>query len=192
MKHILRFVLFFVVSFPAWSVCNENIPGAFVNRFIDNNNGTVTDRMTGLIWMRCDLGSSWNNTSRSCVDVDSEEDMHLTWLQALNGVTAVNSNAALYSEALVANDWRLPNIKEIASLVDFHCSPFKLDKNIFPNSDTVYWSSTPYHSKVSFKLDGVNNLYYDAAYVASFINEEDVSAKAIVSQNRVRLVRGPQ
>ncbi|MCY3413928.1 MAG: DUF1566 domain-containing protein [Candidatus Heimdallarchaeota archaeon] len=67
------------------------------NNFIDNNDGTISDLATGLMWMK----------------TDSEEGFN--WKEALE--FAENLNAAGY------DDWRLPNIKELQSIVEYSRSP---------------------------------------------------------------------
>ncbi|MBF0527283.1 MAG: S8 family serine peptidase, partial [Deltaproteobacteria bacterium] len=71
-------------------------------RFTDNNNGTVTDNLTGLIWLK----------NANCFGLH-------TWTQALadaNGLA--NGNCGL-SDGSHIGDWRLPNINELKSLVDY-------------------------------------------------------------------------
>ena len=67
------------------------------NDFTDNGDGTVTDKATGLMWMKRDRGKAMN------------------WQEALR--YAENINYAGY------NDWRVPNAKELHSLVDYSRSP---------------------------------------------------------------------
>ncbi len=67
------------------------------NNFADNGNGTITDAATGLMWMQN----------------DSEKGM--TWEEALK--YAENQKFAGY------NDWRLPNIKELQSIIDYSRAP---------------------------------------------------------------------
>lgn len=67
------------------------------NRFRDNGDGTVTDHATGLIWTQQDSGRG------------------MTWEQAL-----------AYAESLTRgdfSDWRLPNAKELQSIVEYTRSP---------------------------------------------------------------------
>jgi hypothetical protein len=68
--------------------------------FIDNGNGTITDSATGLMWTQDDSANGLN------------------WEEALAWV--VQMNAANY---LGNNDWRLPNAKELQSIVDYTRSP---------------------------------------------------------------------
>lgn len=67
------------------------------NDFVDNGDGTVTDRATGLMWMQADSGQG------------------MDWEDALD--YAEDMNLAGYS------DWRLPNAKELQSIVDYTRSP---------------------------------------------------------------------
>jgi len=67
------------------------------NQFVNNGNGTVTDNSTGLMWMQNDNGTG------------------LTWGNALS--YAENFSYAGFS------DWRLPDTKELQSIVDYTRSP---------------------------------------------------------------------
>ena len=74
-------------------------------RFTDNGDGTVTDYLTGLIWLKdadCFGGMPWQN--------------------ALNTVGDFNSDSSSYTcqdYTATYSDWRLPTIKELLSLVDY-------------------------------------------------------------------------
>jgi hypothetical protein len=70
------------------------------NGFIDNGAGAITDEATGLMWSRDDSGSN------------------LDWEEALAWVK--EKNAENY---LGCSDWRLPNAKELQSIVDYTRSP---------------------------------------------------------------------
>ena len=70
------------------------------NDFTDNSDGTITDKATGLMWSQDDSGTALN------------------WEEALAWAQTKNSENYLgYS------DWRLPNVKELQSIVDYTCSP---------------------------------------------------------------------
>jgi hypothetical protein len=68
-----------------------------VNNFADNGDGTITDLATGLMWMQDDSGSG------------------MFWEDAL--AYAENLTHAGY------DDWRLPNAKELQSILDYARSP---------------------------------------------------------------------
>jgi len=68
-----------------------------INNFTDNSNGTITDRATGLTWMQNDSGNGLN------------------WEGALNYCAGLNYAGI--------SDWRLPNAKELHSIVDYTRAP---------------------------------------------------------------------
>ncbi|MBU0490286.1 MAG: DUF1566 domain-containing protein [Chloroflexi bacterium] len=75
-------------------------PAYGVNDFVANGDGTVTDNATGLMWAQDDSGDGMN------------------WEEALAWVAQKNAENYLgYS------DWRLPNAKEMQSLVDYSRAP---------------------------------------------------------------------
>ncbi len=99
-------------------------------QFTDNKDGTVTDIKTGLIWKRCSEGQQWNGTS--CNNTPSS----YTWKNAL--LQAEKSRFADQS------DWRLPNIKELYSIVETRCYDPAINLAVFPNTlSSVVWSSSP-------------------------------------------------
>lgn len=77
-------------------------------RYFDNQDGTVTDTQTGLMWMRCSLGQSWSKTWSSDYACRGEAGLY-----QLGMAVQPNANFAGY------DDWRLPSVDELYSLV--HC-----------------------------------------------------------------------
>lgn len=116
------------------------------NDFRDNGDGTVVDRATGLTWMKADSGKGLN------------------WEQALKFCEAL--------ELAGKDDWRLPDAKELQSIVDYTRAPNATDSAaIDPVFDITrvkveegydnwpfFWSSTTH-------LDGPNQGYF-GVYVA--------------------------
>ncbi len=88
------------------------------NDFQDNGDGTITDRATGLMWMKYDSG---HLKAGSCGDG------RMTWREALEW--AANLTYAGYS------DWRLPTAKELQSIVDYTRNP---DSTNSPAIDPVF------------------------------------------------------
>jgi hypothetical protein len=75
-------------------------------RFTENGNGTVTDNLTGLIWLKnadCFPGSGNG----------------LTWEGSLQAANSLATPSCGLSDGSVAGDWRLPNRNELQSLLDF-------------------------------------------------------------------------
>jgi len=92
------------------------------HRFHDNQDGTVTDRQTGLQWSRCSLGQRWKN------GVCQGEARALSW--------AIVARVA-------KEGWRLPGLGELSSLVELRCSGPAINTKIFPaTAAAVYWTAT--------------------------------------------------
>ena len=119
------------------------------NAFVDNGDGTITDKATGLTWAAADSGKG------------------MTWQAAL--AWAVSRNAAGY---LGHKDWRLPSAKELQSIVDYSRSPdTSASASIEPKFSATeitneagqadypfYWTSTTHESS--------NGMAGAAVYVA--------------------------
>jgi hypothetical protein len=135
----------------------ETTPNA---RFNNNGDGTITDADTGLMWMQCAAGKTGVNdcTLNSVYAVDPQTQLPtdegkrlLTWQGALNYAEAVNTQ---YLADPTINpggyaDWRLPNMKELESLVE-RCSTNPSINTFHFTANTLktdnggkYWSSTP-------------------------------------------------
>ena len=92
------------------------------DRFVDNKNGTVTDRCTGLMWMKKNVDVNG--------DFEINDKDRLLWLPAVQFVE--DMTLAGY------DDWRLPNVQELISIRDFG-GPFTL----YPVFDFyMSWTST--------------------------------------------------
>jgi len=106
--------------------------------FTDNGDGTVTDSTTGLMWSRCSIGQTWDETNTACTgDATS-----MTWQEALQ--------ATYGYEFANNNDWRLPNIKELMTITEKQCVRPSINETIFPQtSSDDYWTSTPSTSDLS-------------------------------------------
>lgn len=122
------------------AVCDETHmqPTTPIDQFTGNGDGTVTDKKTGLMWKKCSEG-------QANIDCSSGSIQTYTWRAALEVVQTVNNdNFAGYS------DWRLPNIKELASIVEERCKP-AIDPVVFPWVYTpsnvyiyLYWTASPF------------------------------------------------
>ncbi|MBF0396994.1 MAG: DUF1566 domain-containing protein, partial [Desulfobacterales bacterium] len=96
-------------------------------RFTDNGNGTVTDNNTGLIWLK----------NISCFGA-------MTWGQGVSSCNNLFSGSCGLTDGSQAGDWRLPNIKELESLIDYGRTNPALPNGhpfIGVQSDK-YWTST--------------------------------------------------
>lgn len=86
----------------------------------------VLDLSTNLIWQRCSVGQQWTGTQ--C----SGQAQALTWADALKQVGQPNSV------------WRVPNIRELHSLIEDACYDSSINPTFFPDTPAqYYWSSSP-------------------------------------------------
>ena len=115
-------------------------PVAPISRFADNGNGTVTDNLTGLVWLKdanCANGTKlWSDA--------------LTWVATLKGDNTMCANIKL-NDASTAGQWRLPNRNELQSLIDYtKVNPaLPADYPFTGVQSSTYWSSTTYASDTS-------------------------------------------
>jgi len=93
-------------------------------------NGEILHIASNLIFMRCSIGQTWDGAS--CLG----EPTAYTWQQALEV-----GQSTLY---LDNNSWRLPNVKELAVIVERACVRPSINDAVFPNtSPDDYWTSSP-------------------------------------------------
>ena len=105
----------------------------------------VTDTQTKLMWMRCAVGQRW--AGASCTgDPDA-----MTWTDARSAVDDVNLDS--YGGY---DDWRLPKLPELASIVERQCFNPRVNEAVFPGAPSVvFWSSMekPGTRTVAYALD---------------------------------------
>jgi len=106
-------------------------------RFIINGDGTVTDRLTKLVWLQ-----------------DADRFAKLTWQAALDACNSLAADGVNLADGSIAGDWRLPSVRELFSLIHygFH-EPAVSDTEgtgqwsegdpfVNKKSELYYWSST--------------------------------------------------
>ena len=79
-------------------------------RYVDCGNGTVTDTVTGLIWLK----------QSNCVPT-------ATWEDAKKAAAALKDGACTLSDGSSPGDWRLPTVTEweatMKNALELHCQP---------------------------------------------------------------------
>jgi Protein of unknown function (DUF1566) len=149
-----------------------------VPRFIDNGDGTVIDRLTGLVWLKnanC-ISTNYptfdNDVSPAPETSNVPGDGKVLWQHALDFVAGINDGTYPNCGAGYT-DWRLPNIRELLSLIDYGYShpclsngagtghfsqgdPF-INVMVTYTGDDDYWTSTsdangPVDSAWAFEL----------------------------------------
>ncbi len=176
MQSIRVFFLPWVVAVSAASaqqVCDTldrplSTPSA---RFEDNGDGTVTDKESRLMWLRCSIGQQWNGTN--CTGQWSLHD----WSSAQAAAAAVNRSGAQFF-----NDWRLPSLREMATITERQCRNPRANLAVFPGTPAVpHWTSTP--------RPGTDP--GTSAFTLSF-GDEGIEYRGFDQQHAVRLVRPAQ
>ena len=97
-------------------LCVRGNPAYGKNDFHDNGDGTIGDRATGLAWSKTDSGQGMN------------------WQDALACVQKKNAEKFLGHD-----DWRMPSVKELQSIVDYTRSP---DTSQSPAIDPIFSCTT--------------------------------------------------
>jgi hypothetical protein len=134
-------------------------------RFADNGDGTVTDNLTGLIWLK---NANCTETVGGIVKGGAGS---LPWADALTWSNHLASGSCGLSGDTNAGDWRLPNVKELESIVDYTRSPdtagspaidplftcTRIVNEIAQGDYPYYWTSTTHAS-----LRGGENAVYIA------------------------------
>ncbi len=109
--------------------------------FVIGTDGTVTDTSTGLMWMRCSVGQTWVQSSQSCTGTALKGGWAL--LIQVNAFNAGGGFAGM-------QDWRLPNINELRSIVEDCRSNPAINTVLFPNTPSAkYWSTSTYAGLVT-------------------------------------------
>jgi len=147
--------------------CQNNLPASNPgSAYIDHGDGTVTDRRTGLMWKKCAEGFSGAACQTGASEIYS-------WADAL-----AHAEASTFANH---SDWRLPNVKELSSLVEECRRLPAINTILFPNTPSeMFWSSSP-------------GLW--VSYIAWFVHfDEGITGLQYgrTSPLRIRLVRDAQ
>jgi hypothetical protein len=104
-----------------------NTPAWTGVRFTDNGDGTVTDNLTALIWLKNANCFGWQ-----------------TWATALTSANTLASGSCGLNDGSSAGQWRLPNVNELYSLIDLTQSrpPLPAGHPFTGVQPYFYWTST--------------------------------------------------
>jgi uncharacterized repeat protein (TIGR02543 family) len=131
-----------------------------MGRYEDNGDGTISDCRTGLIWLK----------DANCFGAQD-------WPTAVTSANNLNNSQCSLNDGSVAGDWRLPNSKELQSLVE--------RQNVYPSlpadhpfGSTVqsdgYWSSSTFVNSNYAWVVGLDTGYLDAASLNINGNKGDI------------------
>ncbi len=146
---------------------DKSIPAS---RFIDNKDGTVTDSLTKLIWLK----------NPNCLGM-------IDWRSALQATKGLKDGdcganpAPALSDGSSAGDWRLPTMSELCTLIDFSRRGPALPKgHVFLDIPPGYhWSATT--------LDAHSEMAWIVYFESGTTCYEDIKNRA----GHVWPVRGP-
>ncbi len=139
-------------------------------RFTVNGDGTVTDKASGLMWMRCALGQDWNG--ETCVG-EAED---YAWSSTPAAAAAVNASGEHFF-----SDWRVPGLRDLAMIVERECESPRINLTVFPNTaPAFFWTKSVREEDPQSQ-----------AYALSF-GPEGVEPHAKTLSHHLRLVRTAQ
>ena len=162
LRHGMFAVMVGCVALGAGSVRAVDVP---TDAFVNNGDGTVTDQRTGLTWMRCALGQTWQGDCRGDHKTYTFEDAQ---------------TAASSTDFAGHTDWRVPGIVELNTLVERATANPATNRSLFPGTPPSerFWSSSP-------KMGNPNTAWY-VNFSSGVVNNNVVRSGGLA----VRLVRG--
>ncbi len=140
-------------SIPADSVVAANVAALCPTRLVDNGDGTISDRQTGLMWEKKTTDGSihdWGNSyTWSASGTAPDGDVFTTFLNTLNGGATgvgncVSADGVTQTGGFAGHcDWRLPTVGELQTILLAPCTANPCVDAIFgPTQSDFYWSST--------------------------------------------------
>ena len=145
----------------AEQICNTNLAETAPASRFQITGGEALDTKTGLVWKRCLGGQTWDEEANKCsIFVTSSN-----WKEALESAT---------------NGWRVPNIKELGSIIEHSCSNPSLNTEVFPGPAELVaptlWSSTP-------ALRYLNSIGHEGVWT---MQTQDGTAISVYKKNQSR------
>lgn len=130
------------------------VKAAFFFNFLDGHIKQAPVQSRNTLFYRCVRGEEWGgNDFVAKGDVVLDRATGLTWQRSDDGRTRNWQQALAYCAALKLDghdDWRLPNIKELQSIVDYSRHAPALDERYLNMSDAKgwFWSSTTHGDNI--------------------------------------------
>ena len=165
---LLWIAVLFTTTVHAQQMCRNDLEEYTpTSRFVLNNDGTVTDKNTRMTWMRCALGQKWDG--KDCAGIAQT----YSWQEARDVITRMNEQG--YAGH---NDWRLPLVPNLASIVERRCLNPRINEEVFPETALgPFWTSMEKKGRTKF------------AYIVDF-GEGNAGPLDKERKAHVRVVRG--
>lgn len=142
-------------------------PSQIEGQYLDNRDGTITDIVNGLVWAKCSVGQTIVNG-----ECEGDPEGISSWQQALVKAEELKT--------IGDYEFRLPNLKELASLVERACFDPSINLEAFPSTPSaVYWTNTPDHQ---VNHDSIKGRIVDFRDGTEFLTE-------VNNERYIRLVR---
>ena len=160
LRHSLLISLMLLMPIANAQVCMKEVTPQTVSagNFDLSAPGLALNKLSGLVWNRCVYGQTWDITKSTCIG----SPVKLTWQEAL--------------QVAYDNNKRLPDIKELNTILDLQCIIPPINLDIFPNTPgskvNGLWSSTPY---ITNDTDKTNAWYVDLGF--GFANYRKIDIK---------------
>jgi len=166
--------------------CVFDTSACSATRYEDTGLGTVIDHETGLEWQKTDdvggltdKDNSYTWTGDGPGATAANGTAFVTFLEGLNGGTASSGSGPTTAGYAGHNDWRIPRIEELKTIVDCSFGNPCIDQSVFgaTNASSVYWSSTTFATGP--------NVAWVVNFLSGFVGGTDKA-----SDFQVRAVRG--
>jgi len=117
----------------AQQVCKELAKlSSPTSRFTADNEGNTVDGLTLLMWMRCPIGQTATETS--C----QGEALRFNWADSSAQVRRINASGEHFY-----NDWRVPSLRELATVAERQCIQPRINLTVFPGTPSKpFWTGT--------------------------------------------------
>jgi len=109
----------------------------------------VIDLKSGVEWLRCSVGQTWNGETCTGEIVKLNHDQI--------------KEAILQANDQLGGNWRLPDLKELEGIVCYECDNIKIESDVFPNtSGEPYWTGerNPYATRHIYTVNFFNGYTY--------------------------------
>ena len=143
-----------------------NLNFAWATDYIDNNNGTITDKGSNLVWQQADSYHELKNG--------------INWYQALEYIDVKNSD-----KFAGFNDWRLPTIMELKILYD-KSRPIKSKDNERIGLPNTFKAGGSYYLWTNKERGLENAWYFGLGFKEEYFNLKDLGDLG----QGVKMVRG--
>jgi Protein of unknown function (DUF1566) len=142
------------------------------SQFEDHADGTVTDSKSKLMWMRCSLGQQWAHGH--CAGAAAA----MTWGRAQAQAAQINQSGMHFF-----SDWRLPGLRELATLSERQCTAPRVNLQVFPATPAAAYWTTSARANAASQAQG-SDLVFTVSFADAGVQLQDKASAQLA-----RLVR---